>query len=396
MLFQRAETDGTLHPCEFLKDAYGGAFTTACIIVGAGPSLRDFPVEDIAKSPIPTFGVNFSGRDKDGNEPLIVPDFWTSYDPNPRFAPSIYLNPSITKFVHLGYRMDLVPDTSYKMCDCPGMYFIENEHRGYGDYLRWSATKVLNARDSFVQALDIAFHLGFRRLYTVGTDMRVRLSPAQLEFASGNGIEIRDERWKITSGDGKKEWWSDKLTSLCEALVEKKVAADRNELDKLFAECDREEQYSFSEEKPFRQACHTDEHYYWVIQQLRQARKSISQAGVQLVNCTPGSRLADYFPTADITDVLIDEVSSIGDPRHEKTFGRYQGKHEPPGHRFPHMIDQAPHDWNKTLAERNAAETVVPKRLNGQVENVPDMLKGVRERFEAFEKKANIPIQEVG
>jgi hypothetical protein len=182
-VFYRLNTDGTRSGIE-LQDAFAGPTRTACWIVGGGPSLAQLPCAAIARSPAPKLAINLGGAR------LIRPTLWTSYDPSARFHRSVYLDASIWKFVHARRAMDLVPETTFKVCECPGVVFFDRDpQRGFADFLPSHAAGIVDWNDSFVQAIEIAYRLGFRVLYLAGCDFHVRPSDAQLERARAAGIE---------------------------------------------------------------------------------------------------------------------------------------------------------------------------------------------------------------
>ncbi|WP_339912210.1 hypothetical protein, partial [Symmachiella dynata] len=183
-LFYRLTTDGRQLPAA-LDDAFAGPVASACWLIGGGPSLAELPHRLIDESPVPKMSVNLSGTR------ILRPNFWTSYDPSARFHRSVYLDPGILKFVHRRRAMDLVPETTYKVCECPGTYFFERDgQRGFHQFLSPTFTGIVDWADSMVQAIDILYRLGFRTIYLAGCEMRVRLSVAQLQCAAAAGIEF--------------------------------------------------------------------------------------------------------------------------------------------------------------------------------------------------------------
>ena len=184
-MFYRLQTDG-VQVGAALEDVYSGPVDSACWLIGGGPSLAELPHGDIADSPIPKMVVNLAGSH------LLRPTFWTSYDPSARFHRSVYLDPGIVKFVHRRRSMDLVPETTYKVCECPNTYFFERDgQRGVHDFLAATHTGIIDWADSMVQAIDILYRLGFRVIYLAGCEMRVRLSAEQLERAARAGVVLR-------------------------------------------------------------------------------------------------------------------------------------------------------------------------------------------------------------
>lgn len=320
-MFYRLHTDGTRQDVT-LGNLFAGPTRTACWIIGGGPSLADLPCAEIARSPAAKLGMNLGGAR------LIRPTLWTSYDPSARFHRSVYLDASIWKFVHARRAMDLVPETSFKVCDCPAtLFFDRDSQRGFSDLLPLQDGRIVDWNDTFVQAIEIAYRLGFRTLYLAGCDLQIRPSPAQCEQARVLGVE---------SAPGE----------LLETFYERCAAAGLGlvELERL----DAPTQYHFDEQKPLAAAIRTDLHYFRIAQYLRLSRRALSLAGVELVSVTPGSRLNDYFPYRSVVDVLAEIGDTVGRPEEEATLGLYTqvDSRQPAG--LGPMRDFKPHHWKRT------------------------------------------------
>lgn len=326
MLFFRSSTDGaTQDATAALENLYAGTEPTACWLVGSGPSLLDADIDAIAGSPAPKIGVNFSGRGPDGTPPLLTPDIWTSYDPTARFHRSIFLNPRIMKFLKSDKDKNLVPGTNFKACDCPATYFFHNECRGYSDFLRPGSNAILNAKDSFVQALDIGFRLGFRIFYCVGTDMVIRPSAGQVRLAESVGMTYDPNKGTLIKRDNVRDVWSDRLPDFVDEYVRARNGLERAKAIEELETPARESQYSFTERKPLAAALHSDSHYWERVQYLRLSRRCLSINGVSLVSCTPGSRLNAWFRTSTVAEACEAIRKSVGCPASEKTKGKYSG-----------------------------------------------------------------------
>ncbi len=339
-MFFRLHTDGTRTPAA-LEHVFSGPTRTACWIIGGGPSLTDLPCEAIARSPVAKFAVNLAGTG------LIRPTMWTSYDPSARFHRSIYLDASILKFVHERRGMDLVPETTFKVCECPATFFFERDpQRGFADFLGsrvesqgsrehsrrstvGSRPSIVDWNDSLVQAIDIAYRLGFRVLYLAGCEMFVRPPVEHVELAAANGVTYTPR---------------ETLAAFYERCEKAGVA--RAELERLGLPI----QYHFDERKLLAATINTDLHYFRVSQYLRLVRRSLALAGVDLLSVTPRSRLNDYFPYRPAEDVLREIADVIGDPALESTRGRYTltGTRSPEG--LGPMRDFRPHHWPRSAA----------------------------------------------
>lgn len=281
-----------------LEDHFLSPLGSACWLIGGGPSLAQLPTCEIGQSPIPKMAVNNSGAN------LIRPTFWTSYDPTARFLRSIYLDAGVMKFVHRRRAMDLAPETSFKVADCPNTVFFERESgRTYSNMLKADSDHVIDWCDSMIQAIDILYRLGFRRVYLAGCEMRIRPTEPQLQAARKRDVVWNEEG---TLAD---------FVSACE-----EKGLTRDELETLSAI----PLYHFDETKTLAATIQTDQHYFRISQSLRQSRRTLSQHGMQLISVTPGSRLNEYFPYRDVNTVLAEIHEELGDPRQESTRGLYR------------------------------------------------------------------------
>jgi hypothetical protein len=255
----------------------------------------------------------------------VRPSFWTSYDPSARFHRSIYLDPGVIKFVHRRRAMDLIPETTFKVCDAPATFFFDRDpQRGFADFLAPHHTAIVDWNDSLVQAIDILYRLGFRTLYLAGCEMHVAPSAPQIGRAAAAGIDWTPHR---------------RLDEWLKAC--RKAGLADAELDAL----DPALQYHFDEHKPIAAAANNDFHYFRIAQYLRLSRRAMALAGLELVSVTPASRLNDTFPYRPVDEVLDQIRASTGDPRAEPVTGLYRqiDDRQPPG--LGPMRDYRPHHW---------------------------------------------------
>jgi hypothetical protein len=366
-VFYRLNTDGTRQDIN-VDGLLAGPTRTACWIIGGGPSLSNLPCDAIARSPVAKLGINLGGTR------LIRPNLWTSYDPSARFHRSVYLDASIWKFVHVRRAMDLVPETTFKVCECPGVLFFDRDaQRGFADFLPPRPVGIVDWNDTFVQAIEIAYRLGFRVLYLAGCDFQVRPSHAQRERASAGGVEyVRGE--------------------LLDGFFERGTAAGipRAELERL----DPPTQYHFDEHKPLAAAIQTDLHYFRTAQYLRLSRRALSLAGLDLVSATPDSRLNDYFPYRPVEDVLQDIGASVGKPDEERTRGLYTQVGTRALEGLGPMRDLKPHHWKRKDCPppRESSRTI---RSESTQHDRSVAVRRVRDLVEAMPEIA-VHIEEIG
>jgi len=355
-MFYRRQTDGTRVAIP-LENQFAGPTTSPCWLIGGGPSLTGLAVEQIECSAAPRFAMNLAGSG------LIRPQFWTSYDPTSRFHRSIYLDAGITKFVHEARGMDLVPETTFKVCDSPSLYLIDRtSQRGFHDFPGTETSPMTDWQDSLIQAIEIAYRLGFRELYLAGCEMWIAPSPQLRRAAARVGV-------KYSSRD-----LLGNFVQNCEA-----AGLPRERIEELATG----PQYHFEEAKSLAAAIQTDAHYFRIAQTLRLCRRSMGLKGLQLVSVTPGSRLNDYFPTMPVSRACQRIAQLAGDPRAERTLGRYSIALDRRARTTGPMRDVKPHFWSTaTPPQQHApADPVSPpveredrfNKLHQAIEELPDI-----------------------
>lgn len=358
-MFYRLNTDGTRQPVH-LENAFAGPTRTSCWIICGGPSLNSFPAERIASSPIPKFAVNLAGTG------LLRPDFWTSYDPTARFHRSLYLDPGVIKFVHPCRAMDLVPESTFKVCEAPSTFFFDRDRdRGFANFITPGDGDVVDWQDSLLQAIDIAYRLGFRKLFLAGCDMFIRPAPEHIRRAKQAGVAYTPRELLRNFFDR------------C-----RKAGLREGEL----ADVVIRGQYHFEETKPLAAAVQTDDHYFRVTQYLRLSRRCIALGGLELISVTPVSRLNDVFEFRPVKKVLREIARELGDPATESTRGRYSAELDRKPRGLGPMRDFRPHFW-KSIPNPEPQPAVLPPKA---VE--PQPLRQALEQIPQFE----IPIDELG
>lgn len=359
-MFYRMTTDGLQQPIA-MEGLYSGPTRSTCWIVGGGPSLNRLQLDPIHHSPAPIFSVNLAGTG------LLRPTFWTSYDATTRFHKSIFLDPSVIKFQHRSRAMDLIPETTYKVCDAPATLFFERSRDpGFHSFpsVRDPAMSgmITDWQDSLIQAIDIAWHLGFRRLILVGCEMCLAPDARLQSLAESHGVEYQP-----------RELLSD-FIKRCQNSGISQSTLDQTGLD---------EQYHFAETKPLAAAIQTDFHYFRICQYLRLSRRAMISAGLELISATPHSRLNDdfEFQTIDVAAQTI--LDATGNPSLEQTQGRYTSSASRQPATLGPMRDFKPHFWN-ALGQ--------PPRPETQVEAVPDPVNGRQRLRHALNELPEIAI----
>lgn len=191
---------------------YEGQFKGQSVfMLFGGPSLSGFPLDKLNAPGVVTFGVNNSVK-------IFRPQMWTMVDDPANFMVSIWQDPKILKFVPDGKQKLSIFDnvhwrmTSQKVRDCPNiMYYKRNEMFNEKTFLteptvNWGMhtdhcecgyvrkdraaekvcpkcnTKRWGARSVMHSALRIVNILGFRKVFLLGCDFKMKLGGQNYAF----------------------------------------------------------------------------------------------------------------------------------------------------------------------------------------------------------------------
>jgi hypothetical protein len=286
--------------------------------------------------------------------------------------------------------MDIVPESSGKLCDCPNLYFMTHDVKDYSNFCEPDSEKINNSLDSLIQAIDIAIHLGFRKLYLVGTDMIVRPSEAQIEYALSLGVEYDRQTSMTTVADveenpRRKPFQSDLLSHFLEMVAKRGLMSQTDATAKLES-LDREVQYAFDERKTFGAAMNSDKHYWDRVQYLRLSRRSLSRHGISLVSCTPQSRLNAFFRYQAVSEVAR-ELRSLGTP-YESTVGKYRTRKHI--NNLPYHQDIKPYRPPEKRPEKGKPKQQAPQQPTADVKPPPLPIQDLQKKLAALTVKTII------
>ena len=164
------------HHSLWINDMYRGR---SAFLILSGPSFKEVD-KKVLKSPgILTMGVNNSPR-------TFRPNLWTSVDSPDHFMRSIWLDPTIMKFVpicHAGkhiFHNDAWKWLKLKVGDCPNVvYFRRNEKFQSKQFLNedtmnWGNHKKYGGgRSVMLLAMRILYLIGIRRVFLLGADFNM-------------------------------------------------------------------------------------------------------------------------------------------------------------------------------------------------------------------------------
>ena len=152
-------------------------------IIGGGKSFQEIDQSQLQQAGILTMALNNSAH-------KFRPTMWTGQDPQYRFMPSIWDDPSIMKFSLLDYRFrrhwdsDSDAYANHDIRSHPNMFF-HRRHSNFKaekwideDRVVWGTPRDLpegghGARSVLVAGLHILYFLGFHKVFLVGVDFKM-------------------------------------------------------------------------------------------------------------------------------------------------------------------------------------------------------------------------------
>jgi hypothetical protein len=163
------------HPL-WLGDIYRGR---SAFLIAGGPSFATLDHSLLRQPGILTMGLNNSVK-------TFRPNLWVSVDPPDRFLRSVWLDPTILKFVPICHAKKFIFNSDswefmdMRVGDCPNVvYYKRNEHFKarqflWEDCVNWGNHKKHGSgRSVMLAALRILFILGIRRVYLLGVDFNM-------------------------------------------------------------------------------------------------------------------------------------------------------------------------------------------------------------------------------
>lgn len=170
-MFWKLKSDGYKKSID-LTDIHLGE---SCFLLGSGPTLNDYDLNVFYDYSIPTIAINNAAI-------LVKPNYWISTDEPVCFAPSIIKDPTYLKFANWSRRDSKVD--SIKWQDYPNTLFYgaTKENYDFNNFL-YRRSQFVWWKNTWYIALQLAYRLGFRTVYTIGTDFTIS-QEAQYAFES--------------------------------------------------------------------------------------------------------------------------------------------------------------------------------------------------------------------
>lgn len=330
-VFTRRMPDKFHLSADVLLGSYSSVQRSACVILGSGPSAAEVNkevLEEWANGIVAPFGINWGGylNTEKGYRPY--PAIWTSYDPCSRFDTSVFLDPSVVKFIREDRADEYLAGERIQAHECPNTWFFKPEKKGYINY--FGEGPIIDARDSMLQAIDIAIRLGFKDIYLSGCDLHYKLNDAQVEY-------LRKYQPDYHNCDPENGLWDVLKTVEKSKKFIEDYPDEGKRMQKLIetlSEMGMGEIYSFGNAGcDFGKAIHVDQHSRKVATRLRLARRCLDRLGVSIKLIAPQSgmesRLSLYFPT--VTAEVLRGKSHDFEIDYSKTMireARYEEPHD--------------------------------------------------------------------
>jgi hypothetical protein len=191
----------------------------SAFLIGGGPSFASLDHVTLRQPGILTMAMNNAVK-------TFRPHFWVSVDAPDHFLRSIWLDPTIMKFVpffHSGkyiFNSDEWKFTGVRVGDCPNViYFKQNDHFESRQFLteyslNWGNSKEHGGGLSvMLPAIRLLFILGIRRVYLLGVDFKMdeKVKYHFEQERSGDSISRNNETFAKLAG------WFDELRPIFEA-----------------------------------------------------------------------------------------------------------------------------------------------------------------------------------
>ena len=303
MVFFRTSSDGFESSADYLIGSYGSAGGSACCILGSGRSVRGRLKElssQLRGNQISPFSINWGGFDADSGWDCY-PALWTSYDYVDRFSANLFRDPSVLKFVPQGREHEWLSDGRYSASECPNVYSFRHSVKQLGNF--FGSGPIIDGKDSFVQAIDIAIRLGFKRIFLAGCDLFISLNTAQVEWLNSELSALPDDKGQVEEfilGDPRVSLWG------AVSLIAKRKKTTATPVISELAGLGDLEAYSFGNAgADWYKAVMMDHHCYVSADLLVQSRRLLDKLGVSVIllddYTSPIGRLRRFFPSLNLT-----------------------------------------------------------------------------------------------
>jgi len=165
MMYYRYTDAGARIPVDLDNTQKGTLF-----LAGGAPSLMNENISKLAEPGVSVLAMN--------NTASVIPgvDYWVGCDKPACYSPRILLDPKLTKFAIIAKRdFTFRPDQyrEYKLRDCPNIFFLGTHEKFTANTLLKKDRDFVWWKNTFWVALQIAYRLGYRKVYLIGCSFNV-------------------------------------------------------------------------------------------------------------------------------------------------------------------------------------------------------------------------------
>ncbi len=216
----------------FLKNQYRNS---SIFFLGCGPSLLDYNLNSLSQRGLITFGVNGMAAN------VFRPNFWTSVDTPLSFHESIWLDPTIIKFVSggwSGYKFSTENrgQSNLVVKQCPNIILYDKNDYFEPDKfftestIAWGCAEnvkdslgITGGRSVMLVAFRIMAYLGFKRIYLLGCDFNMQYDIEKRGLGKTYAFEQYKNQHACDTNNKGFERISKRLKSLIPALQSQKI-----------------------------------------------------------------------------------------------------------------------------------------------------------------------------
>jgi hypothetical protein len=211
-------------------------------LLGGHPSIKNEDLSLLQKNGVLSMSMNNTGT-------LARTDFWLCADPPSCYSSSIIKDPSVLKFARLNYTNQLIDNKMWKDYSSTLFYGGSDQikfHNLLEDHRQCAWWK-----NVFVIAIQILYHMGFRKIYTVGCHFNI----------------------------------------------------------------DKKEQYAYETNLKDDEVHYNQATYNMVVNQIKECIPHFKNKGLEIISCTEGSKLNEIFAFKSFEDAINQVCNAIPSPQ---------------------------------------------------------------------------------
>lgn len=200
-------------------------------LLGGHPSLKEENLDHFKRPGIVTMAMNNTAT-------VVRPNYWVCADKPLCYSKSVIQDPGITKFARLTYTNHMIDNVMWK--DQPLTYFYGLDPKIKHEEVLERHRQLAWWQNVFIIGIQICYHLGFRKIYTVGCSFNI----------------------------------------------------------------DKNAQYAYQSNLTDDQIDYNQRTYQMIIDQISRSIPHFNEKGLQIISCTPNSKLASLFPSLSFEEAI--------------------------------------------------------------------------------------------